>query len=184
MNSRRFESIGGILNRTSRTAASLEAGNQTQPQPAPVGASRTADGDTRTRTSTPLSADRQARPKASAQSDGGVRRIAFRLEPGLHEALTARAAADKISQGQVVLNCIDTAHKDHVLDEVVAAERDAPQTDSLFPRLRSRNAAQPSVPVEIRLHAQAATVLEQLVHQTTADSRTQLITAVLRHSLT
>jgi len=39
------------------------------------------------------------------------------------------------------------------------------------------------VPVEIRLHAQAVTVLDQLVTQTGADSRTQLIVAALRHHL-
>jgi hypothetical protein len=39
------------------------------------------------------------------------------------------------------------------------------------------------VPVEIRLHARAAAVLDDLVEQTGADSRTQLITAVLRRRL-
>lgn len=181
MTNRRFDSIGGILN---RIPASPDADNSPQPKPAPK--LRSVNGETDNPAGPPVVAVRQPQPRtrASAKSDGGVRRIAFRLEPALHEALTARAASDKTSQGQVVLNCIEAAHRDDALSNLVAAERDAPQTDSLFPRLRSRNAAQATVPVEIRLHAQAAAILQQLVHQTAAESRTQLIIAALRHSLT
>jgi hypothetical protein len=127
---------------------------------------------------------RQPSRKASASSDGGVRRIAFRLDPALRSALTARAASEKTSQGQIVLDGIEAAaHQAAALTDLVAAEAAAPQTGSLFPRLKTRGAAQATVPVEIRLHAQAVTVLDQLVTQTGADSRTQLIVAALRHHL-
>lgn len=179
--SRRFESISGILNRTA-TDPSPEPGDEPAPDPAeapaPTGVTtlRTA---TRQRpaaeTPTPLPAE------ASAGADGGVRRIAFRLEPALHTALTARAAEVKTSHGQVVLDCVEAAYQAGVLTDLVAAEVTPTQTEGLFPRLKSRSTAQASVPVEIRLHARAAMVLDQLVDQTGADSRTQLVVAALRH---
>src|SRR4051794_5400596 len=185
MTSRRFESIGGILNRTA-----------TDPTPTdePDDAAPTAAADTAPAAVTKLRptgqnprrpdrASAQSSPKSSTKSDGGVRRIAFRLDPALHSALTARAASEKTSQGQIVLDGIEAAHQAEALTDLVAAEAAAPQTGSLFPRLKTRGTAQATVPVEIRLHAQAVTVLDQLVTQTGADSRIQLIVAALRHHL-
>ena len=71
-----------------------------------------------------------------------------------------------------------------MLNDLVAAETTPAQTDDRFPRLRSRSTAQATVPVEIRLHARAAIALDQLVDQTGADSRTQLVVVALRHQLT
>lgn len=180
MTSRRFESIGGILNRTVPPRPDDQQRSELQPA-----ARSTPTSDATDPVSAPASTARQGRPsaKVSAKSDGGVRRIAFRLDPALHEALTARATTDKISQGQVVLDSIEAAHRSRTLQDLVAAERDEPQTDGLFPRLRGRNTAQATVPVEIRLHAQAAAVLDELVNETSAESRTQLIIAALRRSL-
>ena len=100
MTSRRFESIGGILNRSTPSPG-------TQPTP-PNTPGRGGAGHASRSLTTP--SHDQPTAKASAKSDGGVRRVAFRLEPGLHEALTTRAAADKISHGQVVLDSIEAAH--------------------------------------------------------------------------
>jgi hypothetical protein len=181
--SRRFESISGILNRTA-TDPSLEQAGASAPavaeEPAPTGVTKLRPA-ARSRPASEAPAPPAA--KASAGSDGGVRRIAFRLDPALHTALTARATDAKTSHGQVVLDCVEAAYQAGVLIDLVAAEATPTQTDGLFPRLKSRTTAQASVPVEIRLHARAATVLDQLVDQTSADSRTQLVVAALRHQL-
>jgi hypothetical protein len=112
-----------------------------------------------------------------------VRRIAFRLDPAVHTVLTRKAADGKTSQGQVVLDCVEAAHTAGVLGELVTAEATPATSSGLFPRLKGRGAAQATVPVEIRLHARAAAVLDDRVDQTGADSRTQLITAALRYHL-
>lgn len=187
MNSRRFESIGAILNRATSNPTTSDGEPQNERPATPRSASPASEGQPRPAAPTvrrPPPPPTVSVKSVSAKSDGGVRRIAFRLDPALHEALTGKAATGKISQGQVVLDCIEAAHQDGSLDDLVARERDDLQSGSLFPRLRSRGAAQATVPVEIRLHARAATVLDQLVEQTGADSRTQLIIAALRHSLT
>lgn len=183
--SRRFESSSGILNRTA-TDPTPEPAEPPAPapaaaeEPAPTGVIKLRPAVRRrpaVETPTPSPA------KASASADGGVRRIAFRLDPDLHTALTGRAAAAKTSHGQVVLDCVEGAYQAGVPTDLVAAKTAPPQTDGLFPRLRSRTTAQATVPVEIRLHARAVTVLDQLVDQTGADSRTQLVAAALRHQL-
>jgi hypothetical protein len=51
----------------------------------------------------------------------------------------------------------------------VAAQAAPTPDGGLFPRLKGRGAAQATVPVEIRLHARAAAVLDDLVEQTGAD---------------
>jgi hypothetical protein len=61
-----------------------------------------------------------------------------------------------------------------VLGQLVTIEAIAATSSGLFPRLKGRGAAQATVPVEIRLHAGAAAVLDDLVKQTGAESRTQL----------
>ncbi len=43
-------------------------------------------------------------------SDGGLRRIAIRLNPALHVLLIAKAAESRTSQGQVVLDSVEAAH--------------------------------------------------------------------------
>ena len=112
-----------------------------------------------------------------------MRRIASRLDPVLHAALTATAASEKSSHGHVVLDCVEAAHNAGVLTDLVAAGTASPQPGGLFPRLKGRGPAQPAGPVEIRLHAHAVTILDQLVDETAAESRTQLIVAALRHRL-
>lgn len=184
----RFESISGILTRTTggtgpdAAAPSKAADDEADAEPAPVTTLRPAGPGTpaggRRRTADPAP---RPQPK-SATVDGGVRRIAFRLDPDLYAALTARAGQDCSSHGQVVLDSIEAAHTAGNLAGLVAHD-DPVDAAGLFPRLRTRGPSRPTVPVEIRLHARAAAVLDTLVQQTRADSRTRLITAALHHHL-
>jgi hypothetical protein len=166
MTSRRFESIGGILNRTATDPTPTDEPDDTTPtaalDTAPAAVTKLRHTGQHPRR-TGGAATQQPSRKASASSDGGVRRIAFRLDPALHSALTARVASEKTSQGQIVLDGIEAAHQAEVLTGLVTAEAAGWQTGSLFPRIKTRGTAQATVPVEIRLHAQAVTVLDQLV---------------------
>lgn len=193
MTSRRFESISGILSRPSApTSNELPSVTRIIGSTADVGTAEapvTSNG-TQVTQLRPTNESELGRTvtnpptRASEIADGGVRRIAFRLDPSLHSVLSARAAATKSSHGQIVLDSIEAAHRDGLLVQLVRAETPQPKTDGLFPQLNRRAAAQPAVPVEIRLPARAAATLDQLVEQTAADSRTKLITAALRHHLT
>src|SRR5215212_4642874 len=113
MSNRRFDSIGTILSRTSEGAAPSDHQEDLEVpavDPAPLGVTELR----------PVSSRRSTRPSsvgplrpgtsASAGSAGGVRRIAFRLDPALRAVLTGKAAEGKTSQGQVVLNCVEAAH--------------------------------------------------------------------------
>ena len=183
MTTRRFESIGNIL--SSRSAELAQPAHDeplsapaAEPSPTPVTELRPATS------SSPRRPDTTKRPPRSAAATGGVRRIAFRLDPDLHSALTARAGATNSSHGQVVLDSIEATHASGALTDLIAQEHTAGQTGGLFPRLATRSPVQPTVPVEIRLHAGAVTVLDQLVDKVGAQSRTQLIVTALRHHLT
>jgi len=189
MTTRRFESISGILNRTPAPATAADPDPAADPaqQPEPVLAPQEAGNVTKLH---PKPNGRRSAPPANkrdsaapATHDGGVRRVAFRLDPTLHAGLTTAAASQKTSLGQVVLDAVEAAHHANVLRDLVAAEAASPEPDGLFPRLQTRGTARATVPVEIRLHARAAAVLDTLVDQTQADSRTQLIVAALRHRL-
>lgn len=183
MTTRRFESISGILNRTNTDPEQAGLTHEYLPE-SPAEAPATPPANV-TNLHPPIQ-DRlpsPGTPNVSAKSDGGVRRIAFRLDPNLHSALTTTAANAKTSHGQVVLDSIEIAHRSGGLTELVAKEAGGLPTDGLFPRLKGRGPAQPTVPVEIRLHVQAVAVLDSLVAQTKAESRTQLIVAALRQRL-
>jgi hypothetical protein len=188
MANRRFDSIGTILSRTSEgnppVASDQENLEVAATDPAPLGVTELPPMTSRrsTRPQSSVSPPRLA-TGASAKSAGGVRRIAFRLDPALHAALTGRAADSKTSQGQVVLDCVEAAHTAGVLGELVTTEA-APTPNGPLPP--SSGAAAPPgrrSRSEVRLHAGAAAVLDDLVEQAGADSRTQLITAALRYHL-
>jgi hypothetical protein len=186
MTNRRFDSIGTILSRTSEGAATSDHQEDLEvpaTDPAPLGVTELRPGSSRRSTRPSSVGPPRPGTGASAGSAGGVRRIAFWLDPALHAALTGKAAGSKTSQGQVVLDCVEAAHTAGVLGELVATEAAPAPDGGLFPRLQGRGTARPTVPVEIRLHARAAAVLDDLVEQTGADSRTQLITVSLRYHL-
>lgn len=185
----RFESISGILTPTTHAADNPDrpdkaretaAGAATEPTPAPVTlrpASSTAGSRRR-----PAEPAPQPRPK-SATADGEVRRIAFRVDPDLYAALTSRAGRDGGSHGQVVLDSIENAHTAGVLAALITQKGEPGDQGGLFPRLKARGPSRPTIPVEIRLHARAVAVIDDLVRQSNADSRTQLITAALQRHL-
>ena len=112
-----------------------------------------------------------------------MRRIAFRFDPDLYAALSTRAGRDGASHGQVVLDSIEAAHTAGVLADLIAGRAEPGNPSGLFPRLKTRGPSRPTVPVEFRLHTRAAAVLDTLVEQTYAESRTQLIAAALHHHL-
>lgn len=137
----------------------------------------------------PATAERPApRPRPTArksrESAGGIRRVAFRLNPELHARLVAHAKQTNSSQGNVVLDALEAAHSAGILTDLVAAEKKPPQPQiGLFARTSPRTAATSSVPVEIQLRTQAVEQIDQLAEQHHADNRTQLITAALRNHL-
>lgn len=147
------------------------------PAPAPA-AARPGPQAVPPRTRAPRkTATEQPRPRASDAADGGTRRVAFRLDPGLHQQLSERAAQTRTSKGNVVLDAIEDAHD---ADALAPAAPQAART-GLFARTQDRGPAAPTVLVEIRLTSQAVQTLDQLVARTKQPTRTQLIHAALAH---
>lgn len=177
MTNDRFGSISGLL--TSKTAPreatvhpiSSEAGERPTEPAAPRGQQR--------RRTAPAT-----QPK-SAESTGGTRRVAFRLEPDLHARLVSHAKQGDTTHGNIVLDAIEAAHSAHKLADMIAAATSVtqPVSSGLFVRSAPRGAAKPSIPVEVQLHAQAVEQIDQFVAEYGADNRTQLIVVALQHHL-
>ena len=183
MTNPRFQNIGAILAKApDRPAPDLEAA-EVQPED-PTGTvthldpARTGKPEPSTRAKTPSA---RRRP-TSATASGGVRRVAFRLAPDLYDRLAATATAERVSHGQVVLDAVEAvAGRDELTALIAGPAEDSPV--GLFPRLPQRAPAAATIPVEIRIDARAVDILDQLVTQSGADNRTQLITAALRSHL-
>jgi hypothetical protein len=185
MTSDRFASIGDLLPnrpaavrpltpRTSPTTTTLkDAPGRDVVGPKP--ASRTVPANSSgARTATPR------RPRASEVSSGGTRRVAFRLDPELHRRLVDRATRERTSNGNVVLDAIQSAHDANTL----VPRPTQPELRGMFIRTPIRNNPTPSVLVEIRLHTQALSEVDRLVTETRAGTRTQLFQSALAHYLT
>jgi len=172
----RFASISTLL--PARPAAEPAPNEQPDMQP-------DNDAAETTRSSTPPSPGRsrprrttdQPKARASDAADGGTRRVAFRLDPDLHQQLSERATKTKSSKGNVVLDAIEDAHAAGALTRV------EPQSirTGMFARTPDRGPAAPTVLVEIRLTSQAVRTLDQLVERTNQPTRTQLLHAALSH---
>lgn len=119
----------------------------------------------------------QPKARASDTADGGTRRVAFRLEPDLHQQLSERAAQTKTSKGNVVLDAIEDAHAAGALTPAASQST----RSSMFARTPDRGPAAATVLVEIRLTSQAVRTLDQLVENTGQPTRTQLLHAALAH---
>lgn len=179
----RFASISTLL--PTRPAAEPVADEQSEAAPAASSSKTSAPAAARPgpqkvppRTRAPRqTAAEQPRPRASDAADGGTRRVAFRLDPDLHQQLSERAAQNRTSKGNVVLDAIEDAHDAGAL--APAAPR--PARTGLFARTQDRGPAAPTVLVEIRLTSQAVQTLDQLVARTKQPTRTQLIHAALDH---
>ena len=184
MTNPRFQNIGAILAKTpDQPAPDLEAaevqpedptGTVTQLDPTPSGKPEQI-GRTK--------ASPARRRPTSATASGGVRRVAFRLAPDLYGRLAATATAERVSHGQIVLDAVEAAAGRDELTALTAGPAENSPA-GLFPRLPQRAPAAATIPVEIRIDARAVDILDQLVTQSGADNRTQLITAALRSHLT
>ena len=177
----RFKSIGGILERKDR-AHHPGAIPDEAPLADDAGADPPSNDDARAvlaRNPAKPSA-RGPRTGASQASDGGARRVAIRLDPDLHhQLLQAKDARHLPNIAEVVLAALEGVHARGEL----AAQFSHPANTQLFPRLPSRESAQPKVLVELRLHSKALAALDQLVIEAGARTRTDLIVAALRAEL-
>jgi hypothetical protein len=110
-----------------------------------------------------------------------VPRIAFRLDPALHGELKSRAATEGSSQGQVVLDSVEATQQRGVPANLITGDSAGLHSDAgMFPRRKTRTAARTTVPVEIRLHARAVAILDELAAHHGAESRAQLVTLALK----
>lgn len=137
---------------------------------------------------TAATADAAPKPAARKQpmsksSAGGSKETSVSLPVGVKEQWRAAADARSTTLVEVLLTAIEEAGER--LADLVAAERPAPaKSPGLFPDRVQRPAAR-----EARSTAPLETshgnfeVLDRLVKQTSADSRSQLITAALRAHL-
>lgn len=159
-----FDSISAILDETRIRKAGPPARTPEPPQPAPPRAD----------------APKAARPR-SAASTGGVRPLPFRAPLDTVEALRIRARTDRSSQPNVILDAIE-ANIDR-LDELLHGGRQTDPTDGgLFRRL-APPVSQDTVPITVRVTAQALGTIDDLVAKHNAPSRTALIVAALNAHL-
>lgn len=188
MSDSRFASIGGILSRPSNQTQQRNQSTETPrddvrggEDPASDVVEAHAPGPARNNTeSHPSTATGDRR---SAESNGGVRRVALRLDPSLHQGLAARVAAERKSQGEVVLDAIEGSLESGRLADLIEEEHNFQQGQGLFPRLRPRGRPTASIPVELRLDARAVAALDELAKNLGAESRTELIAVALKEQL-
>lgn len=183
MTSDRFASIGSLLPNRSGTVRPLTPRPSPTTTPADSAGRDIAAHEPGGRTAAVKSLGARTaspqRPRASEASDGGTRRVAFRLDPGLHRRLVERAARERTSNGNVVLDALQAAHDANTLVPRPAQ----PERRGLFVRTPVRTSPTPSVLVEIRLHSQALVEVDRLVTETRAGTRTQLFQNALAHYL-
>lgn len=178
MNDSRFASIGDILSRpstqTERRDQDPDTPGEDQWEPSPSdGGDSDASGP-----SSPEAGDRK-----STASNGGVRRVALRLDPLLHRALAAKVAVDRTSQGEVVLDAVEGVLESGRLADLIEQEHSRQHGQGLFPRLRPRGRPTATIPVELRLDARAVAALDELAKDLGAESRTELIAVALKDQL-
>ena len=172
----RFASISTLLPTRATAEPVRDLPSDAQPDAASEGSCRSTQ-PVADRSRPPRRTPDQPKTRASDVADGGTRRIAFRLDPGLHQQLSERAAQTRTSKGNVVLDAIEDAHAAGALTH----EAPQPARTGLFSRTQDRGPAAPTVLVEIRLTSQAVQTLDQLVARTKQPTRTQLIHAALDH---
>lgn len=172
----RFASIEGTLNKRPKIRPALIVDEPEQQPDKVLPPESLAVG--RPKTTAPRKSNA---PASSNVSDGGTRRIAFRLDAELHERLTKRVAFEGTTQAYVVLDAIEGAFAAGILADEPKGE--PVQTGSLFARPKGRKPAVPAVPTEIRVDARAQDQIDTMVETYEFESRTQLIAMALRHYL-
>jgi len=173
----RFASISTLLPTRPTAEPARDQLADAQTDDASEGPFRSSTGSVPVRSRPPRQAAEQPKARASDAADGGTRRIAFRLDPGLHQQLSELATTTKTSKGNVVLDAIEDAHAAGALTH---QEPQLTRT-GLFARTPDRGPAAPTVLVEIRLTSQAVRTLDQLIERTNQPTRTQLLHAALSH---
>jgi len=172
----RFASISTLLPTRPTVEPAQDQVSDAHPDAASVGPSRSSTRPGPGRSRPPRRTTDQPKARASDAADGGTRRIAFRLDPELHQQLSERATKTKTSKGNVVLDAIEDAHAAGAL-----THQEPPTRTGMFARTPDRGPATPTVLVEIRLTSQAVRTLDQLVERTKQPTRTQLLHVALSH---
>lgn len=176
MSDSRFGSVGSILNREVPPRPRLV------PEPDAEPTDREADAapqPTHAETATPQR-PRKTPLKVSPTNGGGSVRVTARFKQLLRDRLAERARQADIPYAAVVFEAIEAAHADDRLTELVQALEAKPHTQSgLFDRPATRGKPEPTIPVEMSMTATNRKVLDKLVDETGASSRTALMTAAL-----
>lgn len=171
-------SVADVPAPPARRAHTQESGQQT-----PTVAAAPSAGEGETAPNTP----RKIRVAKPSDTSGGTRDATFTTPLALREILRERARITKdLTIPGIVLEAVETHLQD--LARLVDLEKGtAPAGTSLFPdptsSPRSSETGETRVPVTMRLTAANLAVLDNLVRQTGADNRSQLITAALRAHL-
>lgn len=163
----RFASIGGALTRKPAARAAPDPPRDPRPDaPADVARKATSAG--------PQSARRTARPKREAtrrDATGGAKRMSFRFNEDLFQALDARARADGTSRVHVVLDAIEQTVGDDMVGEF--SEDSRPMT-GLFVRPRTPG-VRPTVACELAVNAGTVATIDELVATHQAPTRTAFV---------
>lgn len=129
---------------------------------------------------------RRKKPAAHRES---VHRVPVRLDADLRERLDLAARARESSLSEIAFDAIEEAHGAGALQQLVEVDHQASARPArrpagpLFQRPEGRTTAQPAVMTEFRFTASDLGVLDDLVDETGASSRSQLIKAALRRHL-
>lgn len=121
------------------------------------------------------------------KKDKGGARVPLRLDQDLRDLLWKAAKQRDCSLAEVVFDAVEAAAASERLGDIVAEhmpETVVPATgpNALFSRPVTRR-AQPKVTIELRMTSSDRKVLDLLVKQHKADSRSQLIIAALKDHL-
>lgn len=163
----RFASIGGALTRKPAVRAAPNPPKSTPPvAPADVAGEATS--------ARPRSARRTAQPKPVTKrrhATGSAKRMSFRFNEDLFQALDARARADGTSRVHVVLDAIEQTVGDDMVGEF--GEDSQPMT-GLFVRPRTPG-VRPTVACELAVNAGTVATIDELAATHQAPTRTAFV---------
>lgn len=169
----------------------------TQPAPTPDNSADNATDPKQVDTKSPrgtggTSADRdqakavhQAKPRPASETP--IRESSFLAPAEIRDKLRAHAATKGFTLTQVVLIAVETTA--HQLPDLIAAQSStgAISKTNLFPALegrsRRRATGQANVTISMRINVANLEVLDDLVNQVGAGSRSELLTVALRSYL-
>lgn len=136
---------------------------------------------------TPRRATTRKTTARASQSAVSVIPISLSLPVEVGRGLRERAAHDRISQADVLLDAIEAAGEDlHQLVEALQDDRQAPNTTTSGPfvrRTRDTNPRAPQATVSLRLDSRNLAAIDELARHHGDRARSLLCTAALRHYL-